>query len=155
MVSRLYGYRLALMRGAWVVVAFLALVVFMAGLPASFREALRISDATRLGLAQVGLSARFPAYFYLTGDILTFVSFGGIALVLAWRRSDDWAVLFIAMMLLLTGLLYTQRRRMDPFPSGSSRVYLRWPRSGRSAFSSFFLTAASSRGGPPGCCCPC
>ncbi len=104
------------MRGAWVVVAFLALVVFMAGLPASFSEALRISDATRLGLAQVGLSARFPAYFYLTTDILTFVSFGGIALVLAWRRSDDWAVLFIAMMLLLTGLLYTDPPALSPLP---------------------------------------
>ena len=62
-VSRLYGYRLALMRGAWVVVAFLALVVFMTGLPASVQEALRISEATRLDLAQAGLSPRFPAYF--------------------------------------------------------------------------------------------
>ncbi len=115
-MSKLYGYRLALMRGAWVVIALLSLGVFMAGLPVSFGEALRISDATRLGLAQVGLSARFPAFFYLTSDILTFVSFGGIALLLAWRRSDDWAVLFIALMLLLTGLLYTDPPWNSPLP---------------------------------------
>jgi hypothetical protein len=36
--------------------------------------------------------------------------------VLAWRRSDDWAVLFIALMLLLTGLLYTDPPWNAPLP---------------------------------------
>ena len=115
-MSSLYGWRLAIVRGAWVTVAVLAVLVFATGIPTTFSQALNISEATRSSLMQIGLSARFPARFYLTTDILTMSAFAGIAVVLAWRRSDDWAVLFIAMMLLLTGLLYTQPAANGPLP---------------------------------------
>ncbi len=115
-VSTLHRYRLAVVRWAWALVALVALVVFATGVPVSFRQSLLITEATRASLAQVGLAASFPAYFYLTTDTLTLAAFTAIAVVLAWRRSDDWAVLFIALMLLLTGLLYTHPAANAPLP---------------------------------------
>ena len=115
-VTTLHGYRLAVVRGTWVVVAVMALVAFAAGVPVTFRQSLNITDATRVSLVQVGLEVSFPAYFYLVTDTLTLAAFALIAVALAWRRSDDWAVLFIALMLLLTGLLYTHPAANAPLP---------------------------------------
>ena len=105
--TRLQGRRLIIARAAWIAVAVLALLVFAAGVPATFREALTISAETRADLAEFGLSERFPAYFFITTDILTILSFSAIAWVLFWLRSDDWMVMFVGWMLLLTGIIYT------------------------------------------------
>ena len=38
---------------------------------------------------------------------MTVLAFALFAVLIFWRRSDDWMVLFVGLMLLLTALLYT------------------------------------------------
>jgi hypothetical protein len=114
--TRLRGRWLIVAQAMWALVASLALSVFAAGVPVTLREASIVGPETRTLLANAGLSARFPAYFLLTTDILTMLGFSTIAALLAWRRRDDWMALFVALLLLLTGLLYTHPTTNAPVP---------------------------------------
>ncbi|MDQ5852744.1 MAG: hypothetical protein M3380_11880, partial [Chloroflexota bacterium] len=103
----LRGRRLILARTIWLIVAALTLYVFVAGVPTTYNQALTITPDTRAALVALGLSERFPARFFIATDIITMLSFGAIAGLLFWRRSDDWMALFVSSMLLQMVLSYT------------------------------------------------
>jgi serine/threonine-protein kinase len=105
--TRLIGRAATTARAVWIVVALLAVITFLVGIPSSYQKALTILPETRASLEAGGLSLAFPAIFLVTVDTLTMLGFTTVAVLLFWRRSDDWMALFVGMMLLLTGLIYT------------------------------------------------
>lgn len=100
----------------WFTVAALIFILFLMGVPHSFRSALDISPETRASLTDLGLSPRFPAYFLLGTDLFTILAFGGVALLIVLRRSDDWMAMFVAMLLLTLGMVYSSPVYDTPAP---------------------------------------
>ncbi len=105
--TRLRGRWLSAARAIWGALIALYLALFILGIPASFARAHILSPAARAGLEQQGLSADFPALYWIVIDILTVLAFGAIAVFIVWRRSDDWMVMLTSLTLLGTAILYT------------------------------------------------
>ncbi len=105
--TRLYGYQLILARCVWIVLVFSVLLVFALGIPETFKIALVLRPETRMGLEQFGLSAYFYALYIVVLDTITMIVFALFAVLTLWRRSNDWMVMFVGIMLLLTCMLYT------------------------------------------------
>jgi hypothetical protein len=105
--TRLQGHWLLLARGVWIALVLLMLVVFCMGIPQAYKLALSLRPETRAGLAHFGFSADFPAIYIITLDTMTILAFAFFAMLIFWRRSDDWMVLFVGLMLLFTAVLFT------------------------------------------------
>ena len=91
--TRLSGRGLLLARSAWLIVAALALGVFVAGVPVAFGRALSMTTEARIALAQIGLSDRFPAVVLTLMGIATMAAFASIAGAIFAVWSDDWLAL--------------------------------------------------------------
>jgi hypothetical protein len=95
-------------RAAWVVIATLAMGVFVASVPGY------VSDVFQLGQANwMGAPVEAPAALVLALDLLGVLASVTAALlcltlgvVLFWRRSDDWMVVFISSYLLAYGTVF-------------------------------------------------
>ncbi len=113
--TALHGRWLLVARVAWVVAALLAVVVFVAGLPAYYEQLRTFSGpigaffspeiedpaAVRANLARLGLSAGvYAAYIVALEALLTF-AFCVVGAVIFWRKSDDWMALLAAIFLVL------------------------------------------------------
>jgi hypothetical protein len=105
--TRLSGRPLTIARLLWLGLTLLILATFAVGIPGSYAKALHISLETQAELAQHGLAPEFPAIFLVTVDTLTMLGFTAIAVLLFWRRSDDWMALFVGQFLMLTAMIYT------------------------------------------------
>src|SRR5258708_29705573 len=81
--TRLQGHWLSLVRLAWVVLSVLALILFIASLPVYF--------ASQQKSYTVGY-----AVFLLALGIF-------VALLIFWRKSEDWMALLVSFMLVLQG----------------------------------------------------
>jgi hypothetical protein len=105
--TTLRGRWLLLARAAWVIIVTLALGLFLASIPGY------VSNVLTLGQADwMGAPVEAPAGLVFVLDLL-----GGpasiaaalvcltLAVVLFWRRSDDWMVMFISSYLLLYGTI--------------------------------------------------
>src|SRR5215217_4409217 len=55
-------------------------------------------------LSQLGRSIPFYAGYHIALDILTMFGFLLAALLIVWRRSDDWLALLVALMLVVLGV---------------------------------------------------
>ena len=105
--TTLRGRRLLLARVAWVIIATLALGLFLASIPGY------VSNVLTLGQADwMGAPVEAPAGLVFVLDLLGVLASIAAALVcltlavvLFWRRSDDWMVMFISSYLLLYGTL--------------------------------------------------
>src|ERR687890_1641964 len=105
--TTLQGRWLRLARAAWVIIAALVLGLFLASIPAY------VSNVLTLGQADwMGAPVEAPAGLVFVLDLLGVLASIAAALVcltlavvLFWRRSDDWMVMFISSYLLLYGTI--------------------------------------------------
>jgi len=88
--TRLRGRWLALLHLAWVVLSVLALILFIASLPVYF--------ASQQKSYTVGY-----AVFLLALGIFVALVWYIVALLIFWRKSDDWMALLVSLMLVLQG----------------------------------------------------
>jgi signal transduction histidine kinase len=109
--TRLRGIWLALARLAWAGMAGLALLLFILGVPARYDHLRNLSGGDALGLgwtpmavraalAQVGLSTDFRAAYLVALAVLVAMGALAVAVVILWRKSDDWLALFVSLFLL-------------------------------------------------------
>jgi len=105
--TTLRGRWLLLARAAWVVIVALALGVFVASIPGY------VSSVLELGRADwMGAPVEAPAALVFALDLLGVLASVTAALlcltlgvVLFWRRSNDWMVVFVSSYLLLYGTI--------------------------------------------------
>jgi hypothetical protein len=105
--TTLRGRWLSIVRVTWALVAVSALGLFVASIPAY------VSNITEFGQADwMGAPVEAPAALVLALDLLgVLASVTGalvcltLGLVLFWRRSDDWMVVFTSAYLLLYGTI--------------------------------------------------
>lgn len=118
--TRLHGNRLILARAACIAAGVLALGVFIASLPANYTAILtqlcnglpcnHQSQATIQFVQQLqalGLSAQAYAIFYTFLNIAFVCVYFIVAIILFWRRSDDWMALFASFFLLTFSINFT------------------------------------------------
>jgi signal transduction histidine kinase len=111
--TRLYGIRLGLARAACVVAGVLSLSVFVASIPVTYEAVLVLfcsgsscahRTQTSLSFAQQLMAFGIPIQAYVIYYILLNIIFVSIyyivAIILFWRRSDDWMALFASFFLL-------------------------------------------------------
>src|SRR5262249_36488123 len=115
--TRLRGRRLAIARAAWLLVAFLALVIFIVATPLFFTQLQTAcptatcvwpqltADELRATLS-AGWSLRFYAAAMSALNITHALIWCMIGCVIFWRKSDDWFALFVALFLIVFGLSY-------------------------------------------------
>jgi serine phosphatase RsbU (regulator of sigma subunit) len=112
--TRLHGAGLSLARAGWLITFGLMVVIFAVSLPFRFAHyravCLRyrclvdeLTPADLTILRRLGLSPDVYAAGFVALAVLLFAAFVAVALVLFWRRSDDWLVLFASITLVLFG----------------------------------------------------
>lgn len=114
--THLHGRNLIFVRGLWLTLCAIFIGLFVLGLPVAFQNALNLSDATSQELLARGISPLFPAYYLITLDTLTLVSFSIIAFILVWHQRDDGMVMLSSATLVATGALYTIPGHDAPVP---------------------------------------
>ena len=104
----LRGRWLVVVRATWVGIATLAIGVFVASIPGYVSGILQLGQANWMG-APVEAPAALVLILDLLGvlaSITTALVCLVLALVLFWRRSDDWMVVFISSYLILYGTVF-------------------------------------------------
>ncbi len=104
--TRLRGRRLVSLRGAWLVVAALTLALFVDGIPARFEQLLRVAAEYRPALLELGLSLDFYGVYFTVLDLLIVLAHFVIAVVIFWRKRDDWMALFVSFTLVTAPLSF-------------------------------------------------
>jgi hypothetical protein len=111
---RLRGRWLRLSQVGWIALVALALGLFGASLPFSFLHlhmlcmgtgcaADQLTPQMVAALQQMGLSLGGYAMVILAVNLVTALIWLAVAAVIVWRKSDDWMVLLVALMLVLVG----------------------------------------------------
>lgn len=110
------GRRLSIVRTVWLAGIVLYIALYVLGIPSGFERARILAPASQFALAQLGLAVIFPALYWLTLDTLAFVTFASIAVLIVWRRPNDWLVMLTSLMLIGTAALYTVPPAEAPLP---------------------------------------
>jgi hypothetical protein len=118
--TQLYGKRLILARVACIVAGILSLGVFVASIPANYEAMLSLfctgpscnhPSQTTIQFVQqlqaLGLSVQAYAIFYTVLNILFVCIYFIVAIILFWRRSDDWMALFASFFLMTFAINFT------------------------------------------------
>jgi hypothetical protein len=111
---RLRGRRLLLARVAWILVAVLAVGLFITGIPAEFAllhvpcptvscPTGQLSPAGLHALEGLGLSLDSFAVYTVAMDVIFAAVCTAVALLIFWRRSDDRMGLLVSLALLTFG----------------------------------------------------
>jgi hypothetical protein len=111
---RLSGRRLLLARVAWILVAALALGLFVAGIPAEFAllhvpcptvtcPTGQLSPSGLRALEGLGLSLDSFAVYAVAMDVIFAAVCTAVSLLIFWRRSDDRMGLLVSLALLTFG----------------------------------------------------
>ncbi|MBO0794639.1 MAG: hypothetical protein J2P36_27305, partial [Ktedonobacteraceae bacterium] len=116
---RLSGFRLLIVRAAWLALVVPSLGLFVAGLPLYYQQlqrpcadALTCSVAGALtahglrALTALGFSVRDYAAFNAIFWVSIVVIWSGIGFLLFWRRSDEWFTLLAAFALVIFNITY-------------------------------------------------
>lgn len=118
-------------RGVWAIFTILAISLCFAGVPTRFHQLQRpamtvfehnlqqLVPDEQFALLSFGMTLRGYAVFMTVVEVGFALVFFGVAIVLFWRKSDDWVVLFVSLTLTavgatLPGLAY-QLTRSYPF----------------------------------------
>lgn len=109
--TRLHGPWLILARAAWIVVVTLSLAVSIADIPLEFARLHTICAGSSCGqqltasivqdLHRLNLSVDFFATFLVVLEFGSLFVWVAVALVIFWRRSNDWMALLVALFLVL------------------------------------------------------
>jgi len=97
------GFWLTLARVTWIALAFLIAGITIAAISALLQELIHESDNLSFGftLRRIGLSVDFYIAYNLALEIVRALGFISVAVIIFWRKSDDWMALFTSLMLLL------------------------------------------------------
>ena len=107
--------------GMWIVVAILALYITAAGIPHRYHELSQTSQATwstgmtefvdlqlhpleAQALSQFGLTLTDYAAYILGVELLQLLVYWGIAVLILWRRPDEWLAIMISLTLVCFGV---------------------------------------------------
>jgi hypothetical protein len=102
----LQGRRLFLARGAWVAVVIVTLALAVPGFVVIFRQPELLGQPQlQRAVAQLGLPL---ALVTTLGLVLPMAALAVTALVIFWRRSEDWNAMLFALTIILTGALMTR-----------------------------------------------
>src|SRR5581483_10004500 len=109
----LHGRRLVLARALWGAIAIFELAAFVDSLTGTVSQLQvlctsscmiqQLSAAAISTLRHVGLSLGDYIAFYLAVILLSTLLCYAVAAILLWRRSDDWMVLLVSLMLMSFG----------------------------------------------------
>jgi hypothetical protein len=125
--TRLHGYWLVLARSAWVGLVILNLGAFVASFPVYIRSlytpCTTVCTAWQLSpdAAQALEKAGIPLGVYAT-PIVAFIVVSAlvalaVAAVIAWRKSDDWLALLVALMLIVKVVYVDPNALVETNPS--------------------------------------
>lgn len=109
---RFRGRWVTLARWAWAAVAFVMLSLLAIGVVVRFNELLTVTSNAAVAFGQLRpqdlielqrlrLALEWYALYFTVAEFVTSLVFLLVALVIFWRRSDEWISLFVATMLLL------------------------------------------------------
>jgi len=114
--TRLSGRWLTLIRTAWIILVVGILGYFIASLPETFvtlhqpcagawctNATGRLTASQMQSLLQAGISLDAYAWSWLVVTGITSLVWFGVGGILFWRKSDDWMVLLVALMLISQG----------------------------------------------------
>src|SRR5215468_4446269 len=93
----LYGRRLVLARIVWVALVALELVLFLAAIPARYRQLSTPPTAIQETVAQLGLSIGFYAAYLTASQLVVGLGFFFIAAIIVWRKSHEAIALFASL----------------------------------------------------------
>lgn len=105
--TRLSGRRLLLARAIGFVLAAGTIVIFVTSIPSRFDLLRSYALAHLVGLGQLGLSGASFALYFIAFDLFSIVIFSLTALIIFWRRSDDWMTMFTSVALVIYGAFST------------------------------------------------
>jgi serine/threonine-protein kinase len=97
--TRLTGLPLWIARAAWLILVTLHLVLFYLSLPFLHLAAPYTGPGWPLAIQKLGLTMGMLDTYQLVLQTLTVVSCTLVAVLAVWRRSDDWMVLAVSLML--------------------------------------------------------
>jgi hypothetical protein len=120
--TRLHGRWLVLARLMWVALTILALGVFVATIPDRFSQLLDAAARVHEALAAFGLPDTFLAAYISAVDLIVVLAYSLIGAVIFWRRSDDWAAMFVSLVLTTSATMIT--RPDDSIVSVSPALHL-------------------------------
>jgi hypothetical protein len=135
--TTLRGHWLLFARAAWVTIATLALGLFVASIPGYASYALELGPADWMG-SPVAAPAPLVSTLSLLGvlaSITTALICLTLAVVLFWRRSNDWMVVFVSSYLLLYGTIMA-----GPL-EWAENFYPAWPEVAVDVVQPLFLTS--------------
>jgi hypothetical protein len=135
--SSLRGRALIIARVVWVIIATLALGLFVASIPGYVSNALTLGQASWMGApveAPAGLVFALDLVGVLASITAALVCLT-LAAVLFWRKSNDWMVMFISVYLLVYGIAMAgPLERAEAF-------YPKWPSLAVDVVQPVFFTA--------------
>ncbi len=138
--KRLYGRPLMAVRIVCGALIILTLSIFFAGIPARLNELRTISPSRQemtflqgffpqltpddeAALLQLGLSVEFYAVYSIAVGVVFTIGSLITAIILGWRRSDDWMALLAALTFVTTGVAFPPVR---PTAIALAKVYPVW-----------------------------
>ncbi len=118
--TRLYGKRLILARAACIAAGVLSFGVFVASVTATYEAILSLYCTEPLcnhptqasvqfvqQLQALGLSVSAYAIYYTVLNIIFVCTYFVVAIILFWRRSDDWMALFASFFLMTFAITFS------------------------------------------------
>ena len=107
--STLGGRRLFVARLGWLTVFVLTVGLFLASIPAQYDAIVSFSDfepaAVRASLEASWITVQFYAACLLSITFISTVVWVAVALVIFWRRADNWIALFASLALVTFGTM--------------------------------------------------
>jgi signal transduction histidine kinase len=97
--------RAVLLRAIWLAVTSTVIILLVMAVPWRFRMLRADVYGFGQGLEAMGLSLDFFATYFVAMELLVIVGSLMVATLIAWKRSDDWFAILVAISLTLFGLL--------------------------------------------------
>ena len=120
--SPLRGLWLTLARAAWLAVVVLNYTLLITYLPVYYNQLANFAipnanlEATRVWLAELGLTGNFYAAFTIASNLIFTCIALASSLLIFWRRSDDWLALLFSLTFALLGATFATPESGIPFP---------------------------------------
>lgn len=106
-----------LLRPLWLLATIVALGLTLGGLPARYGELQQLCDRPVCAslmltpdeaalLGELGIALPFYAAYLTLVDLFLVLIFGGLALLIFWRKSDDWSGFLVSLSLIYLGTLF-------------------------------------------------
>src|SRR6266480_4085035 len=111
--TRFLGHWLLLVRTGWLIVALLSVTLFVVSIPPFYDQLLthsvfNLNDPAGVParLAQLGLSIDFYAAYVTVLIIMMASVFFLVAMLIFWRKSDEWMPLIVSLVLVMFGAIF-------------------------------------------------